>query len=125
MRDDLVLTIPVRAKFRGGQHHVFAPGWGEVKSFPKPDATMVRAIARAHTWLKLLLDGTVASMEELAVYVRHERIYVGRILRLAFLSPTITSDIIEARQPEYLSLTDLIERDLPKSWLGQADMVLR
>ena len=57
MRDDLVLTIPIRAKFRGGQHHIIAPGSGELRSFPKPDATMVRAIVRAHAWLKLLLDG--------------------------------------------------------------------
>ncbi|NOT40321.1 MAG: recombinase family protein [Alphaproteobacteria bacterium] len=124
VRDDLVLSIPIRAKFRGGQHHIIAPGFGEMKSFPKPDATMVRAIVRAHAWLKLLLDGTVASMEDLALHVRHERVYVRRILRLAFLSPTITSDIIEGRQPEYLSLTDFIERDLPKSWRDQLDMVL-
>jgi DNA invertase Pin-like site-specific DNA recombinase len=124
-RDDLVLTIPIRAKFRGGQHHVIAPRFGELSSFPKPDATMVRAIVRAHAWLKLVLEGTVASMEDLALHVRHERIYVRRILRLAFLSPTITSDIIEGRQPEYISLTDFIERDLPKSWGDQLDMVLR
>jgi hypothetical protein len=44
VRDDLVLSIPIRAKFHSGQHH--APGYGEVKSFPKPDATLVRAIVR-------------------------------------------------------------------------------
>lgn len=82
---------------------------------------MVRAIVRAHAWLR----GTVASMEDLALHVRRERIYVRRILRLAFLSPTITSDIIEGRQPEYLSLTAFIERDLPKLWGDQLDMVLR
>ena len=125
VRDDLVLSIPIRAKFRGGQHHIIAPGFGELKSFPKPDATLVRAIVRAHAWLKLLLEGTVASMDGLARHVRHERIYVRRILRLAFLSPTITSDIIEGRQPEYLSLTDFIERELPKSWQKQLGMVLR
>ena len=124
IRDDLVLTIPIRAKFRGGEHHIVAPGSGEQRSFPKPDATMVRAIVRAHTWLKLLLDGTVASMEELARHVRHERIYVRRILRLAFLSPAITSDILEGRQPDHLSLTDFLETDLPKSWRNQVDLVL-
>lgn len=124
-RDNLVLSIPIRAKFRGGQHHIIAPGYGEVKTFPKPDVTLVRAIVRAHAWLKLLLDGTVSSMEELARHVQHERIYVRRILRLAFLSPTLTSEIIEGRQPEYLSLTDLIEGDLVKSWRDQVEMVMR
>jgi hypothetical protein len=124
IRDDLVLTIPIRARYRGGQHHIISPGYGELKSFPKPDATTVRAIVRAHAWLKLLLDDTVASMEDLALHVRHERIYVRRILRLAFLSPAITSDIIEGHQPEYLSLTEFIERDLPKSWRDQLDMLL-
>jgi site-specific DNA recombinase len=124
VRDDLLLSIPIRAKFHGGQHHIIAPGYGEVKSFAKPDATLVRAIVRAHAWLKLLQDGTVSSMEELARHVQHERIYVRRILRLAFLSPALTSDIIEGRQPECLSLTNLIERDLPKSWRDQSDLVL-
>jgi len=41
-RDNLMLTIPIRAKFRGGQHHIIAPNSGEVRSFPKPDLTLMR-----------------------------------------------------------------------------------
>jgi len=123
-RDNLVLTIPIRAKFRGGQHHIIAPSSGEVRSFPKPDLTLMRAIVRAHTWLKLLLDGHVLSMEELARHVKHERIYVRRILRLAFLNPDFTSAVLDGRQPEHVSLTDLIETDLPNSWREQAQLTL-
>lgn len=90
--DELALTIPVRAKFHGGQQHIFAPGLSGQVSFAKPDPTLIRAVVRAHAWLKLLCDGTVASLEELVRHVGHDRIFVRRVLRLAFLgSPTTFS----------------------------------
>jgi len=98
------LTIPVRSKFRGGEQHIYAPGLSTPASFARPDPTLTRAIVRAHAWLKLLLDGSVASLEELARHVGRERIYVRRVLRLAFLSPALTSDILDGRQSAGLLL---------------------
>jgi len=85
------------------------------------DSGEIRPV-RAHAWLKLLLDGSVASLEELARRVGHERIYVRRVLRLAFVSPALTSDILDGRQSAGLLLTDLIETDLPRAWSAQAQL---
>lgn len=82
-------------------------------------AALVKAIVRAHAWLKLILDGSVRSIGELARIVRQDCGYVRRILRLAFLSPAISSAILEGRQPEHVSLTDLTETDICYSWRVQ------
>jgi hypothetical protein len=68
----------------------------------------------------MLLDGSAASVEALAKTVRQDRGYVRRVLRLAFLSPALTSAILEGGQPEHVSLTDLLEADIPHSWRDQA-----
>ena len=123
-RDDLVLTISIRAKFRGGQHHIIAlDGSLDAQQFPSPDGALVKAIVRAHGWLKLILDGSVASIEDLARTVRQDRGYVRRVMRLAFLSPAITAAILEGRQPAHVSLTDLLEADIPYAWRDQAQLL--
>jgi|CXWL01.1.fsa_nt_gi DNA invertase Pin-like site-specific DNA recombinase len=121
-RDDLVLTIPIRAKFRGGQHHISAPGIGAVNSFAQPDRTLVKAIVLAHAWLALLLEGRVRSVEDLARHVRRDRPYVRRVLRLAFLSPSTTSVILDGRQPGHVSATELLEADMPHNWRRQSEL---
>ena len=120
-RDDLALTIPIRAKFRGGQHHITAPGIGAVNSFAQPDRALVKAIVHAHAWLALLLDGGIKSVEDLARHVRRDRPYVRRVLRLAFLSPSITSVILDGKQPSHVSATELLEADMPHDWRRQVE----
>jgi len=115
-RNDLVLTIPIRAKFRGGQHYIAAPGIGAVNSFAQPDRALVKAIVRAHGWLKSILDGSIRSVDGLARSTGQDRGYVRRVLRLAFLSPAITEAILEGKQPGHVSLTDLLDGEIPILW---------
>lgn len=122
-RDELVLTIPIRAKFRGGKHHITAPGLGTVTTFARPDRALVKAIVHAHAWLALLIDGRVKSVEDLARHVGRDRPYVRRVLRLASLFPSITSLILDGKQPEYLSATELLGANLPHTWRQQAELL--
>ena len=50
--------------------------------------------------------------------------HVRRVLRLAFLSPTPTSDILDGRQSAGLLLSDLSETDLPCAWSAQVQLAL-
>jgi hypothetical protein len=75
---------------------------------------------RAHRWLNMLTDGSASSVDGLARTVQQDRGYVRRVLRLTFLSPTLTAAILEGRQPEHVSLTDLLEADIPHKWCDQA-----
>ncbi len=76
---------------------------------------LVQSVVRAHAWKRALLDGTHDSVETLAEANRLHPKVVRQALRLAFLSPDVTSAILEGRQPSRLSLAQ-IPRLLPLSW---------
>ena len=81
---NLTLSMPVRARFRGGRAAVLRPP-GIPRGAPRPDMALVKAIARAHHWRQMLLDGEVTSIDALARRVKQDRGYVGLTLNLAFL----------------------------------------
>lgn len=59
------------------------------------DSRLLRGISRAHRWLDLLSSGEFNSVQELAVSIKMDHRSVSNGLRLAFLSPVITREIIE------------------------------
>jgi hypothetical protein len=65
-------------------------------------------LARAFRWQRLLLDGTYATLEDLAVAENISPSYVSRIARLALLSPTIVEAILDGRHPPDLTMNDLM-----------------
>jgi site-specific DNA recombinase len=76
---------------------------------------LVQSVVRAHAWKRALLDGAHDSVEMLAKANRLHPKVVRRALRLAFLSPEVTTAILEGRQPKRLSLAQ-IPKLLPLSW---------
>ena len=72
------------------------PGTGrqraEVRTRPDTDGVLVKALARAWRWQKLLDRGVYNSVTEIAAAETISKSYVSRILRLALLAP----DIVEA-----------------------------
>ena len=83
------------------------------------DRAIAKAVVRAHTWLDALLAGDVSSLDELAAREGQDRRYVRRILRLAFLPPDLTEAFLEGTQPPHLTVSELIEADLPLEWSEQ------
>ena len=65
---------------------------------------MVKALARAFRWKRMLEDGRYASISEIAAAEKIDRGYVGSILRLTLLAPDIVEAILDGRQPERLGL---------------------
>jgi site-specific DNA recombinase len=76
---------------------------------------LVQSVVRAHAWMQSLRDGMHESVERLAEANRLHPKVVRQALRLAFISPDITSDILEGRQPAGLSLSR-IPKLLPLPW---------
>ena len=93
--------------------HAFAP-----TSRPRVDRAMVKALARAFRWRKLLESGRYATVEELAAAEKINTSYVSRVLRLTLLAPDIVETIIAGRQPATMKLADLLE-PLPVEWPAQ------
>jgi hypothetical protein len=79
------------------------------------DNTMVKAIARAFRWRRLLEEGQYGSVIELADAEKINKSYVSRVLRLSLLAPPIIEAILNGRQPATLGLPMLLE-PLPVEW---------
>jgi site-specific DNA recombinase len=76
---------------------------------------LIQSIVRAHVWMHSLRDGTYESIENLADANRMHPKVVRQALRLAFLSPEVTSAVLEGRQPAGISLAH-IPKLLPLQW---------
>ena len=70
---------------------------------PRPDNTLIRALARAHRWKGLLEARKYQSAAELAEVEDVTRSFVNRLLRLTLLAPDIVEAILDGRQPKAAS----------------------
>ena len=96
-------------KRRGGRKVIIAPGWrrrlGAAR--PRPDETLIRVLARAHWWKRLLEEGRYRSAAEIAETQGVTRSFVNRLLRLTLLAPDIVEAILEGWQPKAMQLEEL------------------
>lgn len=103
----LTVIIPLNVKPRGGRKAIITPGVLEVES--RHDITLIKAVARAFRWLRMLETGRFATISELAAAEKINASYVARILRLALLAPEMVEAILDGRQPEGMTLPGLLE----------------
>jgi hypothetical protein len=87
---------------------------------PRPDETLIRALAPAHRWKRMLEEGRYRSAAEIAQAEGVTRSFVNRLLRLTLLAPDIVEAILEGRQPKGLQLEELT-RTMPSGWEDQRD----
>ena len=89
-RDGTTMTVRVPMSFtaRGGRKLVVSPDGSDWKQ-PRHriDNTMVKALARAFRWQRLLESGQYATIEEITKAEKINTSYISRILRLTLLSP--------------------------------------
>ena len=79
---------------------------------------MVKALARAFRWRKILDAGVHGALQDLARAKGVAPSYVSRVLRLTLLAPDIVEAILDGRQPAEMGLDDLLE-GFPPEWKGQ------
>jgi hypothetical protein len=84
--------------------------------------TRSSAIVRAHRWRDMLESGRYATIRDLAKAEAINKSYLGRILRLTLLLPTIIEAILEGRQPATLQLDDLLKQ-FPIEWDNRLEML--
>jgi hypothetical protein len=121
----LVVRIPMRFQRRGGRKRIVAPDGSAIvpASKPQPDGTLLKALARAWRWQRMLDDGVYASVSEIGDAENISKSYVSRILRLALLAPDIVEAILAGKTDAGLMLESL-ERPLPTSWEDQPQHAL-
>lgn len=121
--ETITVHIPLTFRKRGGRKLVVTPDGAEWAPRPRVDNAMVKALARAFRWRKMLDEGTHATIEDLATSKRIAKTYVSQVLRLTLLAPEIVDLILDGRQPVELQLDDLLA-GFPLAWEGQREIWL-
>jgi hypothetical protein len=105
----LTIAVPLTIRKRGGRKLVLSPAGEEITAPARPrvDNTLVKALARAFRWRKLLETGVYATVAEMADAEGINRSYVSRVLRLTLLAPEIVEGILEGRSAD-TTLPDLL-----------------
>ena len=121
MSASITVRVPVTIRKRGGRRLVVAPD-GASWSAPRPrvDNTLVKALARAHRWKKMLDEGRYGTVTELAAGEKLDRGYLGKILMLTLLAPDLVEAILDGRQPAELGV-HVLRHGFPVEWERQRD----
>ena len=116
--ETITVHIPLTFTKRGGRKLVVTPDGAEWAPRPRVDNAMVKALARAFRWRKMLEDGVHGTLEDLARAKGVNATYVSRVLRLTLLAPEMVEAILDGRQPPEMGLDDLLE-GFSLEWEGQ------
>jgi hypothetical protein len=110
--------IPLTFRKRYGRKLVVTPDGAEWAPRPRVDNAMVKALARAFRWRKMLDEGVHATIEDLARAKDVNATYISRILRLTLLAPDVVEAILNGQQGAELQLDDLLG-GFPLEWERQ------
>lgn len=112
----LTVRVPLAIKKRGGRKLIVAPDgapWTPPRA--RINNTMIKAIARAYRWKRLLENGQYASIAELAAVEKINESYVCRVLRFTLLAPDIIEAVLDGSQPPELQM-DKLMKPFPVVW---------
>ena len=120
--ETLRVHIPLTLRNRGGRPRILPPKEIEVAMDRGQDARLLRAIGRAWDWRRKLERGDVTTIADLARAEGISDRYVSRVIRLAWLSPSVLERLVLRREPTVLSIFDLCGvAELP--WAEQPEKV--
>ena len=117
----ITVRVPLKIRRRPGCKTValpLPPAGADTAIPTRADPALVKALARAFRYQKLLDQGRYASISEMAAGERIERGYLGCLLRLTLLAPDLVEAILDGRQSEGAALAPLLT-GLPTVWQEQ------
>ena len=114
--DTVTLHVPFRTVKRGGRKEMQLPD-GAVQP-RRTDSTLVKALARAFRWKRILESGEFATIAELAEREGIAPSYMTRVLRLTLLAPDIIEGVLDGRQGPAVTLARVLEA-FPVEWEEQ------
>lgn len=104
--DIVRIFIPLTIKRRNGRPRIVPPEHIE-QTQARQQPHVLRAIARAWAWRRQLERGEVTTIHDIAAVHKVSDRFIGRMLWLAYLSPTVLEQLLIHRRPCALSISDL------------------
>ena len=122
----LAVHVPMQFKKRGGRKVVIAPAGVPPQTNQSTNATrhigaddgLVRTLAQAFHFQRLLDEGCYATIGDLAHAEKLDKSLVARTLRLTLLAPDIVEAILDSRQDASVQRQTLL-RGMPLDWEKQ------
>lgn len=113
----VTVVVPLKIKQWGGRKAIIAPDGSPLTqhqvhngSLPtRGDPALVKALARAHRWRRMLEAGEFGTVRELAQGEKVNETYISRAVRLTLLAPDLVEAVLDGRQPEWMTLPGLME----------------
>jgi hypothetical protein len=120
----LTVRVPLTLSRRGGRKVILTPSgrsaWAPRQT--RVDNSLVKAIARAHRWKRMMESGAYASVTDLAAAERINQSFICRVLRLTLLAPIIVEAIMDGRHRADMTLATLM-RPFPAGWREQVGRI--
>lgn len=114
--ETVTLHVPFRVVKRSGRKEMQMP---EGAAQPRrTDSVLVKALARAFRWKRMLESGEFATIAELAEREGIAPSYMTRVLRLTLLAPDIVEAILDGTQGPEVTLARL-QDPFPLVWEAQ------
>jgi hypothetical protein len=117
--DTVTLHVPFRVLKRGGRKEIQLPV--DLTPPRRTDNTLVKALARAFRWNRMLESGQFATISELAAREGIAPSYITRILRLTLLDPNIVETVLDGMQGPQVTLSRVM-KPFPEAWQRQASL---
>lgn len=116
--ETVTLHVPFRIVKRGGRKEMQVPA--DTRTRRHPDDALIKALARAFRWKRMLESGEFATIAELAECEGIAPSYMTRVLRLTLLSPDIVEAIMDGKQGPEVTLAEVLE-PFPVEWAAQRE----
>ena len=114
------IVIPLTLRKRNGRPKILPPEDHCARVGQTQDPHVLRAVARAWKWRRQLEIGAVSTIQDIAVAENVSDRFVGRMIRLAYLAPSVLEALVIARRPLAIPINDLMAvAELP--WDGQME----
>jgi hypothetical protein len=118
----ITVRVPLNVRRRPGRKTMVTPVVREGAISTRADPALLKALARAFRYQRLLDDGRYASISEMAEAEKIERGYLGSLLRLTLLAPDIVEAIMNGvKVQRALTLESLTP--LPLEWQYQRNEI--
>ncbi|MEL6426294.1 MAG: hypothetical protein AAFQ33_12665 [Pseudomonadota bacterium] len=84
----------------------------------RTDSTLIKALARAFRWNRMLASEEFTTIAELAEHEGIAPSYMTRVLRLTLLAPDIVEAILDGKHGPGMTLAQVLE-PFPAEWSDQ------
>ncbi len=105
----ITVRVPLAIRHRPGRKTVVTPMTDGVAAVTtRADPALVKALARAFRYQRMLDNGVYGSVTDMAAAEKIDRGYLGRLLQLTLLAPELVEAILDAKTTDRMALSMLL-----------------